>query len=231
MKQRKPFTLIELLVVIAIIAILAAMLLPALSAARNRARSTACLSTLKNIGLFAIAYADSNNDYLLPYRNTYDGARGAGPRWTDLMLQVMGHDKAWNNLSENERTAFRCPASQVESNDAYKGISYCLSDLGDTEQTRTRSGLEAYLGNAGRSPGRAQSPEDLAMCADNNFDATGDMNGEDTANNWFTMRKKTDNNTRHNGTVNYVTYGGSAHSGVAVKYGNSGWCPPMNAMY
>ena len=57
------FTLIELLVVIAIIAILAAMLLPALSAARERARSSECTSKLKNLGLQANMYADDNNDY------------------------------------------------------------------------------------------------------------------------------------------------------------------------
>ncbi|MBE6381359.1 MAG: DUF1559 domain-containing protein [Lentisphaerae bacterium] len=61
--MKKQFTLIELLVVIAIIAILAAMLLPALSAARERARTANCISNLKNIGLALRSYADDNKGY------------------------------------------------------------------------------------------------------------------------------------------------------------------------
>ena len=65
------FTLIELLVVIAIIAILAAILLPALNSARERGRQANCVSNLKQFGTAFISYCDANNDFYPPSSESY----------------------------------------------------------------------------------------------------------------------------------------------------------------
>src|SRR6266481_4777322 len=92
------FTLVELLVVIAVIAILAALLLPALSRAKESARQSSCASNLKQILLAALIYADENEAGFpaqaadgLPVRS----AGGDGKNSYDFLMPLFGALKIW----------------------------------------------------------------------------------------------------------------------------------------
>ena len=90
MKKEKSFTLIELLVVIAIIAILAAMLLPALQNARARGRAASCLSNEKQLGSAMNMYIPDNGGYLPPFHEGYNEGDVAAPSTFAKLAVYMG---------------------------------------------------------------------------------------------------------------------------------------------
>ena len=137
-KSPKVFTLIELLFVIAIIAILAAMLLPALGKAREKARSIACVNKLKQMAFAFSMYADDNDDWCISRKLSGDPPAEA-MSYTTYNFWFVNFRHCYNM----PRDFFRCPSSPKYDFTNYN-ISYGIN-------ARTFAGYAANEGMGANS--------------------------------------------------------------------------------
>jgi prepilin-type N-terminal cleavage/methylation domain-containing protein len=128
--KRSAFTLVELLVVIAITGLLAALLLPALSSAKHRARRVACVSNLKQVNLAIRLYADDFSDSLpiLPDPNPYPN--GVGAYYKQLVKGYLG----LKGPASATEQVFTCPSDRLFRNQvghAYTSYTFNGYEVGD----------------------------------------------------------------------------------------------------
>ena len=225
--MRRNFTLIELLVVIAIIAILAAMLLPALNKARDKARAIKCLNNQNQFGTAFISYADSN-DGQIPCAS-FSG--NASPYWMHNLVEtglLPGRVDAGDNISVSAQGIWNCPANGEQTR--YFGskalraeMSYGANGFASFNKNTGTNNFETYDGFLGAKISQIKSPSTkYAMMDASSYRLdyhtnSGKVQETDTAGTWPNGVEFVD--YRHSNGVNILYSDGHAAANIGIVYG------------
>ncbi|AQQ69798.1 PilD-dependent protein PddA [Limihaloglobus sulfuriphilus] len=154
-RQNQGFTLIELLVVISIIALLMAVMMPALSKARETAKRTICMSNLKQLGLASVTYASENR--FLPFNTiTPSGSNSSTPGFHNYMLKYgstlkwINHGLLFGQKYISTPEVYFCPSQRGDVR--YECDTYFNGDQERDEQERMQllDGAPGMNGNNNR---------------------------------------------------------------------------------
>ena len=242
MPDKKSFTLIELLVVIAIIAILAAMLLPALQSARERGRSASCTNNLKQLGAAFLQYSNEYEGWAPSPFNRLNGASAFYPYiWTNALafngyipgkfcsieraekkgLAMSSVDEKWRK----ETPLLGCPSTDEKDPGS---IGWHMSGSG---KSNADYGVNTYMGDADKKSSGSNSgyclklvryPSRVMMVMDSNYHVV-------TANEWNTDKSKYNVQYRHKKTANICAVDGSVHN--LASSASQGLAKPGTLLY